>query len=193
MAINGPTAKDNALVGDVQAVRELLLRRHAPSGSALGPFPPFQQRLRDLAAKCPAPHPRSIEEFAASLPYWSGGERLSRDIDGLWDAAYIDQLARQLAAGRTFLGDTLETRIPNTIGFTCGREGRGRAESRSTAAFVARSLELRCAGLTATAADEQVAQENPHGVRDRQTVAIYRKRIRDRLAWPDQSGAERTA
>ena len=103
------------------------------------------------------------------------------DLDGLWDGAEIDQLAGHLASGRTFLGDTYETRIPNGIGLAFGREGRGRSESRSTAAFVARSLELRCAGLAPSAADEQVRRENPRGVRDRQTVAIYRKRLRDRL------------
>ena len=179
MPIDGPTAKDDARVSDVKAVRELLLRRHAPIGSALGPFPPFQQRLRDLAAIRPAP--RSIGEHAAGLRYWEGVERLARDLDGLWDGAEIDQLAGHLASGRTFLGDTYETRIPNGIGLAFGREGRGRSESRSTAAFVARSLELRCAGLTPSAADERVALENRRGVKDRQTVAIYRKRLRDRL------------
>jgi hypothetical protein len=177
--LDGPTAKDNALVSDVQAVRELLLRRHAPIGFALGPFPPFQQRLRDLAAIRPTPRPRPL---AAGLPYWSAVERLSRAVDGLWDGAEIDGLAGEVAAGRTFLGDTVATRIPNGIGIACGRLGQPRHQSPSTIAFVARALELRCAGLAPSAADEQVADES-YGVRDRQTVAVYRKRIRDRLGW----------
>jgi len=48
--------------------------------------------------------------------------------------------------------------------------------------FVARSLALHCAGLRATEADEQVWSENENGIKGRQTVAIYRKRLHDRHA-----------
>jgi hypothetical protein len=99
----------------------------------------------------------------------------------------LDDVCAKLSAGRTFGVDTLKGLIP-AIGFTAGRQGRRqpRSMSPSTSAFVARSLALRCAGLTATQADEQVADENP-GVRNRWTVAVYRHRFRDRLRWATPS------
>jgi hypothetical protein len=165
------TPKDNALAGDVQALRK-----------AIRATPNFQRRLHKLAESRPIGlAPRSTAEATAGISYWSEIAQLSNALGGLWSEADLDDLAAKLLDGRTFDGDTLSTRIPDTITFAAGRQGRGRSESPSTVAFVARSLALQCDGLSATVADDQVADENC-GVKDRQMVAIYRKRLRDRLA-----------
>lgn len=162
----GSTSKDDALVDDVMMLRRLL--RDSPI---------VRGRLEKLQAQ------RAVATWSARLAYYAGVDRLSRQLEGAWSDPEIHRLIDMLAQGRMFDGEMIERRIPATLVIAAGRSGNGKQLALSTIEFVGRSLELKCEGMTATEADEQVACEN-HGVKNAQAVAVYRKRLRDRLGKP---------
>ena len=139
----------------------------------------LRQRLQDLANQRLVATATVCRSSRWVLSYFADVERLAEQLEGVWTAGELHRLIAMLAAGRTFDAETIERRIPRTLTIVAGRGGNGKRRTPSTIAFVARSLELKSGGLTATEADERVAHENPCGVSNAQAVAVYRKRVRD--------------
>jgi hypothetical protein len=154
------TSKDDAVAVDVITARHALLCA-----------PEMNSALKPLA------------EMPPGLEYWLSLQRLASDIEQLFSAADLHDYAREWDAVKARLDDGW---IP-PIGVTCGQPGRGRRMTDRPIKLAVRSIALRVAGLGVAAADEQVADEQ-NAERpfadwmSRQSVAVYRKRLRERLA-----------
>jgi hypothetical protein len=163
-----PTAKDNALAGDLFALRYALIRE-----------PTVQRRLRELLYFRLIELPGPVPEWnaAAALRYYAEIGRLSTELDGAFgDAELVD-----LTGDYTKLESTLKGDRGLSLGTYIGHDGRGRRMADETIELVARSLALRAGGLGVTQADELVGQQAaPSLPRPAQDIAVYRKRVRDR-------------
>jgi hypothetical protein len=163
-----PTAKDNALAGDLFALRYALIRE-----------PTVQRRLRELLYLRLIELPGPVYEWnaAAAGRYYAEIGRLSKSLDGAFGDGELVDLTSDYAK----LESTLNGDRGLSLGTYIGHQGRGRRMSEETLSLVARSLALRVGGLGITQADELVGQEAaPILPRPAQDISGYRKRVRDR-------------
>jgi hypothetical protein len=167
-----PTTKDGVLASDVITARRLLITTRE-----------MRAAMDHVVAQRPTEEHPSRWRPGAGLNYWLAIGRLSEAVDGLFSPLDLDnyagrreELARQIDEGI----------VPVGVGFTCGREGRGRPMTGGPLELAIRSLALRIEGLPPAKADELTADE---ANRSRpvnywvspSSVAVYRKRLRDRL------------
>jgi hypothetical protein len=169
-----PSPKDAAVADDVLTHRRRLLAA-----------PQVNVRFRQLAQLRPD-GPLHSWEPRQGLAYFLAVDRLKVDLDRAWCAAEIDAIAQKWATYSQELAEGLAT---VGLGLSCGRDGYGRREKETTIARAARSTALRAGGVSASEADQRVADEVNRGRKmsgepgwmTPSTIAGYRKRLRDRL------------
>lgn len=152
-----PTPKDDALAADVMLLRSLLLNEPVVRDR-------FDARHQAL---------RSASTPRARLGYWVELDKLARDLDRAWSRGELHSRVRDWPR----IVKALHLGVGDGIGLVGGRPGYGRRMDHGTVELVARSIAMHAAGRTWAACDAAVA---PRGMTP-QEIAIYRKRLRDRM------------
>ena len=177
-----PTTKDGGLAADVIGLRTLLLQA-----------PEVRARLDDLDGLRPIGHstkwvPREGLKYHVELG------RGERDLDYAWTQAELDAIIARWSQPGDYGSEWLDlpyrdqTRDGTAlvgVGFMAGRPdaatGRPSRMVPAVIEMVARSIALHAAGHSWARADETAADEY---CAKKDAVAVYRKRLRDRLADP---------
>jgi hypothetical protein len=154
-----PTRKDDAHAGDVLKARRMLLES-----------PEMRTAIDKLHGSRPQGNPATWQP-RAGLDYWLAVGELADRTDRLFSQVDLDDYARRWAELKE------QPYITVGIGFAAGREGRPRRMMGETIELAVRSIALRVAGETPTAADNNVS----HAYQAQSAPGVYRKRLRDRL------------